>query len=146
MNNLNNFEEIKAKINELCEVITMLKRTTDRRCFNCGEVGHLLATCRKIMCTFCQTYGHIAINCNKIPYAIITCQMCQLSGHSGLECPELKYFEQKSKKEDITNYVIKEEESVQADDDGKEELETEEALDEKERIVDIFKAFERVKY
>ena len=59
----------------------------DRRCGNCGEVGHYRTSCPRLQaCSYCGQKGHKQPSCPRRQ----ACSNCGKKGHKRPRCPELQ--------------------------------------------------------
>lgn len=69
--------------------------TTDKKCYSCGEIGHLKANCPKDpkRCFQCGKVGHIRRECRVGKTAkSIQCRICKKIGHTTKNCAEVICF------------------------------------------------------
>ncbi|KAH7111142.1 nucleoside phosphorylase domain-containing protein [Dendryphion nanum] len=53
------------------------------KCFKCGEAGHWIYECPKIMCFQCKRFGHIKADCT---HRDVVCYNCGIWGHGSNTC------------------------------------------------------------
>ncbi|CAF4028291.1 unnamed protein product, partial [Rotaria sp. Silwood1] len=68
---------------------------SERRCYMCGELGHIARHCKKYYeniprCYRCYRSGHLAYECNNrhVPQSI-QCYRCQGYGHIAKHCTKI---------------------------------------------------------